>query len=77
MSKIILINPPSNCVDDDRLEPQLGLLYIASVLRENDIPVQIYKMTGCKTESEIEIRIKNIPEGDIYGFTSLYIVYKN
>lgn len=70
MSKVILINPPSNCVDDDRLEPQLGLLYIASVLRENDIPVQIYEMTGCKTESEIERKIENIPEGDIYGFTT-------
>jgi len=70
MSKVILINPPSNCLDDDRLEPQLGLLYIASVLRENGIPVQIYEMTGCKTESEIERKIENIPEGDIYGFTT-------
>jgi len=70
MSKVTLINPPSNCVDDDRLEPQLGLLYIASVLRENGIPVQIYEMTGCKTESEIDRKIENIPEGDIYGFTT-------
>jgi len=69
MSKIVLINPPSNCVDDDRLEPQLGLLYIASVLRENDVPVQIYEMTGCKTESQIERKIEDIPEGDVYGFT--------
>lgn len=70
MSKVILTNPPSNCVDDDRLEPQLGLLYIASVLRENGIPVQIYEMTGCKTEGQIERKIENIPEGDIYGFTT-------
>lgn len=70
MIKVILINPPSNCVDDDHLEPQLGLLYIASVVRENGIPVQIYEMTGCKTEIEIERKIENIPEGDIYGFTT-------
>lgn len=77
MSKVILINPPSNCFDDfdddrfdDRLEPQLGILYIASVLRENDISVQIYEMIGCKTESQIERKIENIPEGDIYGFTT-------
>lgn len=69
MAKVILINAPSNCVDDDRLEPPLGLLYIASVLRENDIPVQIYEATGCKTESQIETQIENIPEGNVYGFT--------
>lgn len=67
---VVLINPPSNCVEDDRLEPQLGLLYIAAVLRENGIPVQIYDMTGCKTEPQVVAEIKNIPDGDIYGFTT-------
>ncbi len=70
MYNVVLINPPSNCVEDDRLEPQLGLLYIAAVLRENGIPVQIYDMTGCKTESQVVAKIKNIPDGDIYGFTT-------
>lgn len=70
MIKVILINPPSDCIDDDRLEPQLGLLYIAAVLRENGISVQIYEMTGCKTENQIKRKIENIPEGDVYGFTT-------
>jgi len=70
MTKVILINPPSSCVEDDRLEPQLGLLYIAAVLREKGIPVQIYEMTGCKTEEQIDRKIKKIPAGEIYGFTT-------
>lgn len=69
MFKIVLINPPSNCVDDDHLEPQLGLLYIASLLRLNGFEVEIYEMTGCKTEDEIKEKINSIPSGDVYGFT--------
>ncbi|MFX0140426.1 MAG: B12-binding domain-containing radical SAM protein, partial [Candidatus Hodarchaeota archaeon] len=70
MVQIILINPPSKCVDDDHLEPQLGLLYLAALLRENGFPVQVYEMTGCKTEFQIERKIQNIPEADIYGITT-------
>ena len=76
MSKVILINPPSNCVTDDRLEPQLGLLYIASVLRENGISIQIYEMTGCKSERESKKKIENIPDGSVYGFTTYCTNYR-
>lgn len=69
MKKIVLINPPSSCVEDDHLEPQLGLLYIAAVLRENSHHPEIYDMTGCGNEDEIDRKIKNIPDGDIYGIT--------
>ena len=64
-----LINPPSYCVDDDRLEPHLGLLYIASTVPEaKGFKVIIYEMTGCTSENEISEKIENIPESDIYGF---------
>lgn len=69
MCRIVLINPPSNCVENDRLEPQLGLLYIAAVLKENTIPVTLYDMTGCKTESQVKVMMEKIPPADIYGFT--------
>jgi len=68
--KVVLINPPSDCVENDHLEAPLGLLYIASLLRENNISVQIYDMTGCKNKNEIDKKIEDIPEGDIYGFTT-------
>jgi anaerobic magnesium-protoporphyrin IX monomethyl ester cyclase len=69
MIKILLINPPSNCVDDDRLEPHLGLLYIASVLREKNFDVKLYEMTGCMTDKAISEKIQDIPASDIYGFS--------
>jgi radical SAM superfamily enzyme YgiQ (UPF0313 family) len=75
MLKIVLINPPSLCVDDDRLEPSLGLLYIASMLRQNHFQVVINEMTGCKTEAEISKKIKEIPEGDIFGISVLCTNY--
>jgi hypothetical protein len=33
--KIAVVNPPSICVDDDRLEPPLGPLYLAATARQH------------------------------------------
>ncbi len=47
-NKITLISPPSNCVLEDRVEPNLGLLYLASTLRENgNDNVSVCDMAGC------------------------------
>jgi len=68
--KICLINPPCTVLDDANLEPPLGLLYIAAVLRENNYnDIKIYTMTDCKNIEEVKNKIENIPEADIYGFT--------
>lgn len=75
--KICLINPPCTIIDDDNLEPSLGQLYIASVLRENGYEVQIYPMTGCKDENEVNEKIKQIPEADVYGITVYCTNYNN
>lgn len=62
--------PPSNCVSNDRLEAPLGLMYIASVLRENNYEdISIFDMSGCKNEKEIREKITHIPMADIYGLT--------
>jgi len=68
--KTILINPPSIGSEDDHLEPSLGLLYIAGTLQHHDFDVEIYEMTGCKTEDDVWQKIRNIPYGDVYGFTT-------
>ncbi len=75
MIEVVLINPPSLCVDDDRLEPSLGLLYIASMVRQSNFQVLIYEMTGCKNETEISRKIKEIPNGDVYGLSVLCTNY--
>ncbi len=67
---IVLVNPPSFCVEDDRTEPPLGLLYIAAVLQENDYEnITLYDMAGCRTEEDIVAKIKHIPEAYVYGIT--------
>lgn len=73
---IVLVNPPSNCVADDRVEPPLGLLYIASHLRESGYPkVSLYDMSGCKSPLEIRTKMEMLPTGDIYGIMSFCTTY--
>jgi anaerobic magnesium-protoporphyrin IX monomethyl ester cyclase len=75
--KVLLINPPSDCVDDDRVEPPLGLLYLASTLAENGFQdVNIIDMTGCKDESEVTGKINAVPQADIYGITCFCTNYQ-
>ncbi|MBF0521085.1 MAG: B12-binding domain-containing radical SAM protein [Nitrospirae bacterium] len=65
---IVLINPPSLCVDDDRVEPPLGLLYIAAALLSKGYEnTSLFDMTGCKTESEIAMKVRNSPDSHGYG----------
>ncbi len=75
--KICLINAPCTIIDDDNLEPPLGALYIAAVLKENNYDVQIYSMTGCKDDKEVNEKIKKIPQADVYGFTTYCTNYNN
>ncbi len=75
-TKVVLVNPPSLCVDDDRLEPHLGLLYVASAAREKGYrDVTISDMSGCQTAEEVEDKISHIPPADTYGITSLCTTY--
>lgn len=75
--KIVLISPPSNCVEDDRLEPPLGLLYIISALRENRYDdISLFDMTGCQTEWKILDKINTIPYADVYGISCFSTNYQ-
>ena len=75
-ASICLINPPSLCLDDDRIEPHLGLLYIAAMLRHNGFSNVIYcDMSGCLNEQMIKEAIQNIPIADIYGITAFSTNY--
>lgn len=61
--KIELIQPPHPESIEDRLDPPLGLLYIAAVLEQNGHEVTINDLSGIKEE---DWKINN---ADIYGIT--------
>ena len=60
-NKVVLIHPNHENCTDSRLDPPLGLLYIASHLRKNNIKVEICDLSGEKTY--------HIPYADYYGIT--------
>lgn len=62
--KVLLIHPPHPNSSDDRLDPPMGLLYIAAHLQKHDIDVEI---SDCSGQSYNEW---HIPYADIYGITS-------
>lgn len=65
---VVLINPPYDGVDDDELEENLGLSYIAGFLLEHGIDTAINEMTGKATLKE---KLETLQIADIYGI-SLY-----
>lgn len=68
--KIAFINVGTLHIDDDHLEPNLGALYIASNLQKNGYnDIQFYDVMGCKSEYEMEVKIRNIPQANYYSFT--------
>lgn len=68
--RIQLINPPSNCVENDRLEPPLGLLYMAAYLREKGFGnISVNDLTGCRNKAEIRNKISAIEDASIYGIS--------
>ena len=74
---VALVNPPSLSVECDRVDPPLGLLYIAGTLREyghND--VSVLDMSGCRDERAIAAKMERIPEADVYGVTCLCTNYE-
>lgn len=60
---VCLIHPPHENSTDDRLDPPLGLLYLATHLREANIDVSLADLSGMKQKDW------KIPYADIYGIT--------
>ncbi len=62
---ITLINLPQPNSLDDKLDPPLGLMYIAAVLEKKHIPVRIVDLCFIDKEDWV----KEIGKADIYGMT--------
>jgi len=72
MKSITLINPPSPWLISDQVELPLGILYLASFVREKGIDVRFLDLSGDLMEKEY-----NIPKADLYGvgFVSPQSIY--
>ena len=64
MERIVLVHTPVSELQEDRLEPPLGLLYLATYLKHHNIDVSIVDLCG-KQESDWDI-----PYSEYYGFST-------
>lgn len=66
MNDAILINPPYGGVEDDALEENLGLAYIAGYLKSRNLQVDIEEMTG---KTALEDRLSRLGDAWVYGIS--------
>ncbi len=65
------MHTPCEELQDDRLEPPLGILYIATLLKKSGISCEICDLSGFPEEDWED----NISFGDIYGFSTYSVNY--
>lgn len=66
--EIILINPPSPFLINQKCFPPLGILYLAAMLEKNNIPVKVLDLSG--EEERLEWALSRSLDGALYGITS-------
>jgi anaerobic magnesium-protoporphyrin IX monomethyl ester cyclase len=71
--RVCLIHSPCSPLSDDRLEAPLGLLYLASVLRDYGSPVTVCDLSGVP---EYELTSKLEDGFDVYGFSTYSVSYR-
>lgn len=67
----VLVHTPCRELEDDQLEPPMGLLYIASWLKVHGCPVHIVDLS-CVADPD---DLSTVPKADIYGFSCLTATY--
>lgn len=67
MKSVALIQPPCPRLDDDSVDPPMGLIYLGTLLRFHGHKVHILDFSGGNSPK--------IPECDYYGFTTLTPTY--
>ena len=72
LKKMVFVNTPCPELDDDRLEPPLGMLYMATMLRQAGIDCQICDLAGLDKSAWAD----SIAFGDIYGFSTYSVTYR-
>ena len=70
----VFIHTPCPELQDDRLEPPLGLLYLATRLNARGHPATIVDLSaGASPEDDLE---KAVPRADIFGFSTYTATYR-
>lgn len=69
MSDLCLVHTPVYELQDDRLEPPLGLLYLATTARKAGFDVSICDLAG------VEKDLWSLPKARMYGFTTYSTTY--
>lgn len=65
MRSVCLLRMPNYLLHDERLQPPLGILYLAGCLRENHVPVSICDLAAVPRE----LWSRLLPDAEIYGFS--------
>ena len=68
---LALIQTPCYELEDDRLEPNLGLLYLATWLRQHGFAAQVINLSSMPQEGWEQ----TIPSADVYGFSTYTTSY--
>lgn len=71
-ARVCLVHSPCPTLEDDRLEPPLGLLYLASAIQGQGYEVHLTDLAGSANPVPASI----IPDGfDVYGFSTYSVTY--
>jgi len=68
---VVFVHTPCPELENDRLEPPLGILYLATLLKKEGIPCQVCDLSGVPEENWRE----NLTSGNIYGFSTYSVNY--
>ncbi len=68
-ASIVLVKTPVPELQDDRLDPPMGLLYLGTVLKRAGLQVQILDLSGIPEEDW------SFPQADCYGFSTYTASY--
>ncbi len=71
--KVCLVHTPCQEVRDDRLEPPLGLLYLAANIKKHGYPVEIVDLSA-----QVQSRLDGLVPDDfqVYGFSTYSVNYQ-
>ena len=70
-SKVIFIHAPRYELEDDRLEPPLGILYFATILKSHGFICAICDLSGTPENQWTEY----VEAADIYAFSTYSVTY--